>query len=205
MSTLLAIEKTISSFQELRDCLGLHRATDNAFFSEWQSWTANRKQDDQPFLDHLWQRYQNYYNAGLLTEGTVLFALVASLLEHLGFQDLPFFVRSEIPVRVEIEDRDEVYQGRVDVLVVRERLWVLTVEAKRSRFAADIALPQCLADMAAAAEKPVLGMVTNGSEFMFCKLENWVYDFSDPFSLLSRQNRLCEVAAILTSLKEFLA
>ena len=202
MSTLLAIDKTISGFQELHDRLRLYRATDNAFFSEWQGWMTNQKEYDRSFLDHLWQRYQNYYNAGLLTEGTVLFALVAPLLEHLGFQDPPFFVRSEVPVRVEVEDRDEVYQGRIDVLVVRERFGVLTVEAKRSRFVADIALPQCLAYMAAAAEKPVFGMVTNGSEFMFCKLANSIYDFSDPFSLLSRQNRLYEVAAILIGLKE---
>lgn len=40
---------------------------------------------DKTFLDHLRQRYYNYYNAGLLTEGTVLPSIVALLLEHLSF------------------------------------------------------------------------------------------------------------------------
>ena len=81
-------------------------------------------------------------------------------------------------------------------------MWVLTVEAKRFKFAVDIALPQCFAYMAASEYQPVFGIVTNGSDFMFCKLENSSYDFSEPFSLLSRRNRLYEVAAILSDLKK---
>lgn len=77
----------------------------------------------------------------------------------------------------------------------------MTVEAKRSKFAADIALPQCLAYMSAAPQHPTFGMVTNGSDFIFCKLENGVYNFSDAFSLLSRQNKLYEVATIIAGLK----
>ena len=205
MSTLLAIEKTISSFQELHDRLGLQRATDISFFPEWQKATKTLNDSDKAFLDHLQQRYYNYYNAGLLTEGTILFSLVAPLLEHLGFHEPPFFVRSEVPVQVDVQARDEVYRGRIDVLVVRERLWILTVEAKRSKFAVDIALPQCFAYMAASPEQPIFGMVTNGSDFMFCKLEDKVYDFSEPFSLLSRQNHLYKVAAILSDLKNAIA
>ena len=110
-----------------------------------------------------------------------------------------------MPVQVEVQARDEVYRGRIDVLVVRECLWILTVEAKRSKFAVDIALPQCFAYMAASPEQPIFGMVTNGSDFIFCKLEGKTYDFSEPFSLLSRQNRLYRVAAILLHLKDAIA
>ena len=100
-----------------------------------------------------------------------------------------------------VEDRDEVYRGRIDVLVICDRIWILTVEAKRSKFAADLALPQCLAYMSAAPQQPNFGIVTNGSDFIFCKLDNGKYDFSEAFSLLSRQNKLYEVATILTHLK----
>ncbi len=202
MSTLLAIEETISSFQVLHDRFGLSRATDASFFPEWQGLEADPvASTDRAFLDNLQQRYHNYYNAGLLTEGTVLLSIVAPLLEHLGFHEPPFFVRSEVPVMLEITERDEVYRGRMDVLVIRDRFWVVTVEAKRSKFAADVALPQCLAYMSAAPQQPSFGMVTNGSDFIFCKLADGVYDFSEPFSLLSRRNRLYEVARILTHLK----
>jgi hypothetical protein len=151
MSTVLAIEETISSFQVLHDRLGLSRATDAAFFLEWQ--VPDVKQvalADRNFLDHLQQRYHNYYNAVLLTEGTVLLSIVAPLLEHLGFHEPPFFVRLEVPVILEVTERDEIYRGRMDVLVIRDRFWIVTVEAKRSKFAADIALPQCLAYMSTA-------------------------------------------------------
>ncbi|NEQ65969.1 MAG: hypothetical protein F6K21_10795 [Symploca sp. SIO2D2] len=55
--------------------------------------------------------------------------------------------------------------------------------------------------MSAAPQQPSFGMVNNGSDFIFCKLEDKVYDFSDAFSLLSRQNKLYEVATILKKLK----
>lgn len=98
----------------------------------------------------------------------MLLSIVALLLEHLGFHEPPFFVQSEVPVRIEVTEQDEVYRGRMDIWVVRDRLWVLTVEAKRSKFAIDVALPQCLAYMSAAPQQPSFGLVTNGSDFMFC-------------------------------------
>ena len=131
----------------------------------------------------------------------MLLSIVAPLLEHLGFHEPPFFVRSEVPVLLEVTEREEVYRGRMDVLVICDRVWVLTVEAKRSKFAADVALPQCLAYMSAAPQHPSFGMVTNGSDFIFCKLVDGVYDFSESFSILSRRNRLYEVAKILADLK----
>ena len=202
MSSQLAIEQTISSFQALHERLNLCRTPDTSFFPEWLTPTIELVENDKAFLDHLRQRYYNYYNAGLLTEGTVLLSIVAPLLERLGFHEPPFFVQSEIPISLEVTERNEIYRGRMDVLVIRESLWVLTVEAKRSKFAADLALPQCLAYMSAAPQQPSFGMVTNGSDFIFCKVADGMYDFSDPLSLLSRQNRLYEVAMILTGLKE---
>lgn len=50
------------------------------------------------FLDHLKQRYYNYYNAGLLTEGTVLLSIVAPLLERLGFHEPPFLFNLKFPL-----------------------------------------------------------------------------------------------------------
>lgn len=202
MSSQLAIEQTISSFQALHERLNLCRTSEASFFPEWLTPTIELVENDKAFLDHLRQRYYNYYNAGLLTEGTVLLSIVAPLLERLGFHEPPFFVQSEIPISLEVTERNEIYRGRMDILVIRESLWVLTVEAKRSKFAADLALPQCLAYMSAAPQQPSFGMVTNGSDFIFCKVADGMYDFSDPLSLLSRQNRLYEVATILTGLKE---
>lgn len=128
----------LSRFQALHERLALSRAEDAAFFPEWQTPTAPLDCGEKAFLDHLQQRYCNYYNADLLTEGTVLLAIVAPLLEYLGFHEPPLFVRSEVPTILEVVERDEIYRGRMDALVVRDYLWILTVEAKRSKFAADM-------------------------------------------------------------------
>jgi len=205
MVSPLAIADTITNFQALHDRLGLQRATDMDFFPEWQHLGVNLSDQDYGFLDVLRQRYLYYYNAGLLTEGTILLAIVAPLLNHFGFHEPPCSVRSEVPISLAVPDRDEVACGRIDVLVVQERLWILTVEAKRSRFAVDTALPQCLAYMTAAPTSPSFGMATNGSDFVFCKLVDTVYDFSEPFSLLSHRNRLHEVATLLCNLKQTIA
>ena len=204
----LAIEETIRSFGDLRERFGLQRSEDDSFFAEWHD--RDRTDLDRPLLDRLRQRYLNYYNAGAVTEGTVLLTLVSPLLESLGFYDLPFRAISETPIAIEAVDRGEVYRGRIDILVVRDRLWVLVVEAKRSRFAADAALPQCLAYMLenglAEMGEPRFGCVTNGSAFVFCKLargaDGVVFDLSDPFSLLSRQNKLYDVAATLANVRD---
>ena len=54
------------SFQELHDRLGLQRATDVSFFSEWQNATKTLNDSDEAFLDHLQQRYYNYYNCWVI-------------------------------------------------------------------------------------------------------------------------------------------
>ncbi|MFZ9738420.1 MAG: type I restriction endonuclease [Prochlorotrichaceae cyanobacterium] len=201
MTNRFAIEKNIASFQDLQDRLGLVRTSDDRFFEECQTLHPEPSLDRKLFLDALHKRHAYYYNAGLLTEGTILVAIVAPLLENLGFHEPPFFVRSEVPVALEVTERDEIYRGRIDVLVIRQRLWVLVVEAKNAKFAADLALPQCLSYMAASSEPTTFGLVTNGTDFIFCKRVNTTYDFSEPFSLLSRHNRLYEIAGLLSTLK----
>jgi hypothetical protein len=61
---------------------------------------------------------------------------------------MQFRLRSEASVRLEIEDRDKkIYQGRIDSLIVQEHLWIILIEAKRTSFSIEVALPQALAYM----------------------------------------------------------
>lgn len=94
------------------------------------------------------QRYLYYRQFGHLLEGAVNFIVIAPLLELAGFYDPPFRLRSEASIRIEIVDKEnKVYQGRIDSLIVHEHLWVVLVEAKRTSFSIDVALPQALAYM----------------------------------------------------------
>jgi hypothetical protein len=102
-----------------------------------------------------------------------------------------------------------VLRGRIDALVLQNRLWVILVEAKPHHepvgFSVLQALPQTLAYMMA---KPIDGldvsyaMITNGEDYMFVKLDKSPivkgYGQSHKFTLLSdADHNLYRVARVL--------
>lgn len=135
-----------------------------------------------------------------MLEGTINLVITAPLLELLGFIDPPFRLKSLYGIALELEDPDEIVRGFIGVLVLQERLWILTVESKRTSLSISAAFPQLLAYMAANPDqqRPHYGMVTNGDEFVFLKLVTGVeYDTSRAFSLFPRRHELDRVAQIL--------
>ena len=63
------------------------------------------------------------------------------------------------------EDNEEILRGRVDALVLQDKLWIVLIESKKTTFDLELAIPQTLAYVAAhlELEQPLYGMVTNGS------------------------------------------
>ena len=53
-----------------------------------------------------------------------------------------------------------------------EQIWVLVIEAKRAGFSLKVGIPQVLSYMLASPhkDKPLFGLVSNGSSFAFLKL-----------------------------------
>ncbi|MCY7392397.1 MAG: restriction endonuclease subunit R, partial [Leptolyngbyaceae cyanobacterium CAN_BIN12] len=107
-----------------------------------------------------------------------------------------------VNMRVAAEDEGEVIQGSIDVLVIQAALWVTVIEAKNSEFSLTKAIPQALTYMLASPQRdrPLFGVVLNGSEFLFIKLifgDAPKYGLSDVFSLLNRGNDLYPVLQIL--------
>lgn len=107
-----------------------------------------------------------------LLENTVKLAVLAPLLDLSGLFFPPFYVSTEDAVSIEAVDDGLVIQGRIDILVLKEALWLLVIESKRADFSPKVGIPQALAYMLAAPEKtfPVYGLVTNGTDFIFLKL-----------------------------------
>lgn len=68
----------------------------------------------------------------------------------------------------------------------------------------EMGMPQGLAYMAAnpTRKKPVFGLVTNGNNFIFLKLQQQEYTLSDSFALLSCQNKLYDVVQILKQIRD---
>lgn len=89
-----------------------------------------------------------------------------------GFYDPPFRVRAEASVQLTLDDGEEVLQGRIDVLVLLNQLWVVALESKKTALSVWAALPQALAYLMSNPQPRHLsfGMVTNGDDILFVKL-----------------------------------
>ncbi|NJL40021.1 MAG: type I restriction endonuclease subunit R [Leptolyngbyaceae cyanobacterium RM2_2_4] len=209
MAQTLAISKTITSMVELRQRFNMVFTEDEQFFTEWFDELPELTEQEQKTLDHLKQRFLTYRDRGPIPEGVVDKLLVTPLLDVAGFYDEPFTVRTEPQVEILLEDRDEILRGRIDTLIVQDRLWVLVLEAKRT-IAFSVAIPQALAYMMATPhpEKSVFGVVTNGDEFTFIKASTQnspQYDLSRVFSLLMRRNELYEVLRVMKKIGSSIA
>lgn len=204
MVQLLAVTDYIDSLAEVETQFDLSHNDDSLFFSEWLSNLPELNIVEKQRLDLIKQRYLYHRQYGHLLEGAVNFVVIAPLLEMAGFYDPPFHLRSEASIRLNFEDKNnKIYQGRIDSLILQERLWIVLVESKRTSFSAEVALPQAIAYMAAnpQREQASFGLVSNGASSIFIKLHRTQYGFSDEFSLNRRQNELCNVLQILNRLK----
>ncbi|MGB7440265.1 MAG: hypothetical protein WA919_04295 [Coleofasciculaceae cyanobacterium] len=137
--------------------------------------------------------------------------LVSPLLYLAGFCDPPFKLRAEKSIEIAVEERDEIYRGRVDTLVLQNQFWVTVIESKRTTFSYWDAIPQALAYLVANShpEQPAFDLVTNGDNFIFIKLVKEpvaLYDLSTDFSTFARpQNELYEVLRVMKGIGRLLA
>ncbi len=210
MVQTLAISKAITSMAQLQERFNLTPTNNDQFFTEWFQDLPELTDEEKVSLDKIKHRFTRHRDLGELAEGTVNLLVVSPLLELAGFYDEPFFIRTEPQVEILLEDQDEILPGRIDTLVIKERLWVLVVESKRS-ISFEAAIPQALTYMMANPNlnQPVYGMVCDGDLFMFIKLlkqDPPQYDFSDTFSLLlRRQNKLYDILRVLKRISGLIA
>jgi hypothetical protein len=177
----VAMTEAIKTLAEAERRFGLSRTEDETFFLEWQTDLPVLSAVERADLDGLRKRYLYQRAEGQLLEGTVTLLLASPLLAIAGFYDPPFTVRAEESIRLTLTDSEEVLQGRIDVLVLKNQLWVVVLESKKTALSAWAALPQTLAYLMAnpRPELPSFGMVTNGDDILFVKL---VQRFDDSIS-----------------------
>ncbi|MBE9127101.1 MULTISPECIES: type I restriction enzyme HsdR N-terminal domain-containing protein [unclassified Coleofasciculus] len=168
----IAITEAITTLAEAEQRLNLARNEDEAFFSEWQTFLPQLSSTEQSALRELRQRYLYQRSEGQLLEGTITLLLVSPLLAIAGLYDPPFRVRAEESVQLILSDEEEILQGRIDVLVLVNQIWVIVLESKKTALSVWTALPQTLAYLVAnpQPERPSFGLVTNGDEILFVKL-----------------------------------
>jgi Type I restriction enzyme R protein N terminus (HSDR_N) len=198
----LAITEAVKTLAEAERRFNLLRTEEEAFFLEWQMTWPELSTSEQLALDELRQRYLYQRSEGQLLEGTVTLLMVSPLLAIAGFYDPPFRVRAEESVLLTLDDGEEVLQGRIDVLVLLNQLWVVVLESKKTALSVWATLPQTLAYLMANPhpEKSSFGMVTNGDEILFVKLvqkENRYYALSRVFAPFTSKQELYGALQIL--------
>jgi hypothetical protein len=204
LANVLTISEDITTFRQVEEKFGLTLSRNREFFTEWivEQSTLNALEDRR--LDQVRDNYLYQVADGFLLEETVEMVVLSPVLELAGFYQFPYKFRAEVAVEIEaLGEADEILRGRIDALVLQERLWIVLIESKRTTFGLGIALPQTLAYMAATpdSETPLYGMVINGSSYLFVKTLGQQYGISNLFSTRSQyRNGLYEVLKILKHL-----
>ncbi|GAB4175075.1 MAG: hypothetical protein Fur006_05340 [Coleofasciculaceae cyanobacterium] len=196
----IAISEHILTLSQIQEKFGFERAQSEQFFTEWQMDLPEIAASEKERLDRVKGNYLYQRSQGILLEETIKMVLLSPLLELAGFYQAPFTFWAEVSIEIEVEgDNTQLLKGGIDALVFQQQFWVVLVEAKKATLAVELALPQTLAYMAANphSDRPLFGMISNGSEFIFIKLFQKNYELSDLFSLLPRRNQLYDVLRIL--------
>lgn len=200
MST--AITEAITTLAEAERRFNIDRTEDEAFFWEWHKDLPDLTNREKTGLNELRRRYLYQRAESQLLEGTVLLLLASPLLAIVGFYDPPFKVRAEESVQIILDDSEEVLQGRIDVLVLENQLWVVVLESKKTALSVWSALPQTLAYLMAnpQLERPSFAMMTNGDDILFVKLTQITarqYDVSRVFAPFISNQELYSVLQLL--------
>lgn len=195
------------TLQDLTTQFNLQLVRDEQFFREWHEDLPEVSDLEKQMLDRVQAGYFNLLNYSPLLENAIKLAVLSPILYLADFYLYPFHIKSEQSVQITAEDEGTIVEGKIDVLVLRERLWVMVIESKKASFSVVAGLAQILAYMLANpdSEKPSFGMITTGGSFVFIKLvkgETPRYATSKVFELLNPGNDLYSVLSILKRLSQ---
>lgn len=204
MTTSIAIAEKITTLRQVEEKLGLRLSGDSQFFTEWMADLPALSEAEQTRLEQVRQNYLYQISDGSLLEETVKMVVLSPLLELAGFYQAPYRFKTEVSVDIVAQgDNDEILRGRIDVLVLQGKLWIVLIESKKTTFDLELAIPQTLAYMVIHPnpEQPLYGMIANGSSYLFVKTLGKQYGISDLFATRSQYlNNLSEVLRILKHL-----
>lgn len=159
------------SLEYLKERFGLRVTLRSDLLTGWRDLPALSEQERQQLL-RVQQNYMNLSDKQNFSEEAVKMVVLSPLLDLAAFYQAPFSIRTEESIELLSEDEGHIVRGKIDVLVVRQQLWVLVIESKSTQFDVLTALPQALVYMLDAPnpEQPAYGLLVNGREFIFLEL-----------------------------------
>jgi hypothetical protein len=196
-----------ATLRDLIDRFGLQRVQDSQFFHEWQESLPEITELERQYLDKVKAGYLNLIEYPPLLEKTIQFSIVSPILFLADFFLPPFHVCAEESIEISDEDEEVSIRGQIDILLLKERFWLLVIESKRAFFSIEAGLAQLLAYMLANPQKdqPGFGMITTGGSFTFVKLiygNEPQYNTSKIFELRNPGNELYDVFQILKRISQ---
>jgi hypothetical protein len=195
------------TLSDLRETFHLTRDRGDPFFEQWLHDPTPLSDFEHQALNRLKHNYENIIETNPLEE-VVKLVVVAPLLDLAGFYQPPFSIRAEVSTRLIVTEADQLFTGSINVLVVKQRLWVLVIESKQSRFDVMSGVPQALSyllsqqtdlpkeDTQSIDTETRFGMVTNGREVLFLKLKSCyppTYVQSRSYQVIEAQDDLIQI------------
>ena len=198
------------TLEDLRSHFGLQLTTSYQFFSEWMDVHLEIADPEKQRLDRVKENFLYLSQSPPMVEDAVKMVVLSPLLDLAGFYATPFRMRAEVSIDVTAQDEDVMIRGQIDGLVLLGQLWVLAIESKNMGIGLSTGIPQALSYMLAdpISDRPIFGLVTTGSEFVFLKLVQKptpMYTTSRVFSMFSPVNELYDVLRILKALGELVS
>lgn len=192
---------------DLENKFDLQINEDKLFFPEWQTNSSEINGEEKKFLDMARAAYMNLMKYSAMPENAVKLTVLSPLLHLANLLLPPFHIKTEASVSVTNLNEDVAIEGRIDILVLEQNLWVLVIESKRAEFSIKVGMAQILSYMLSNPEpdKPCFGLITNGGSYVFLKLMPGNpprYGVSKVFDLLNPGNDLYYVLNILKNIRE---
>jgi len=195
------------ALNDLEKTFNLRLNEDIDFFTEWRADSQEITSEEKKLLDLARAAYMNLIKYSSMPENAVKLTVLSPLLHLANLLLPPFHIRTEASVSFTDTDEELTIEGRIDVLVLEQNLWVLVIESKRAEISIKAGLAQILAYMMAdpVPGKPCFGMITNGGSYVFLKLmENGFpsYGISRVYDLFNPGNDLYHVLNILKNIRQ---
>ena len=171
----------------LVDNFNIQLVEDENFFSESRENLPEITETEKLLLDKVRRGFINLLNYPPLLEDLVKMSVLDPILFIGDFYLTPFYVKSEQSIEIESEDDGVIIKGRIDTLVLKDKLWVMVIESKKAAYSVEVGLAQMLVYMLGNfyQNQPSYGLITSGGEFTFIKLikgESPMYGISNLFA-----------------------
>jgi len=204
---MIKIQAKDVTLHDLEENFNLVLSDNQQFFPEWQTELPDINPYEKEFLDKVKASYIHLIKYPAMLEDAVKIAVLSPLLHLSDLLLPPFLMTTETSTFISTPDDEVRIEGRIDILLLKDKFWMLVIESKRAELSIKVGFAQILSYMLASPtpDRPCFGFITNGGSFVFLKLVfngTPQYSMSRVFDLINPGNDLYSVLSILKKIPQ---